>query len=263
MRNLFILFLFVSLTTNAQFIVRPIISQNAFQIQYYGNGTYSYGGTSGSTAFVPGVDLEYRFTKELDSLSSPMKLASNSFFALLFSANYWRYNNVETGFNKNGTNGPLSSSYRSQYISMPLLLKYYMQLGPLNESMHIGWGLGVMGLYQLKTELHEEAVVYTLAPVTNFVISQQTFEATADITKQSPKLSFPFCLELSVEYNRFYFSFRAYQSAKDQYAKGFEANYGLPEAQSIYRLAYKAYPKMIFTGGGILMGWQINRLKKY
>ena len=263
MKNIVILFLVASLTTKAQFIVRPIISQNAFQIQYYGNGIYHYGGRFGGTAFVPGLDLEYRFTKELDSLSSPMKLGTNSCFALLFSASYWKYNNIETGLNRKDNNGPLSSSYRSQFIAMPLLLKYYIQMGVLNENMRIGWGLGVMGLYRLKTELHEEAIVYTLAPVTNFVISQQTFEATADITKQSPQLTFPFCFEMSFEYNRFYFALRAYQSRKDQYAKGFEGNYGLPEAQSIYRLAYKEYPKMIFTGGGILMGWQINRLKKY
>jgi hypothetical protein len=261
MRNLVFLFLVVCLSTNAQFIVRPIISQNAFQIQFYGNGTYNYGGKFGSTAFVPGLDLEYRFTKELDSLSSPMKLSTNSSFALLFSASYWKYTNVETGFNKDGD--ALSSSYRSQFVAMPLLAKYYVQLGILNENMRIGWGLGVMGLYRLSTELGEEAIMYTRDPVTNGVISQQTVETTADIAKQSPLLTIGFCLELSIEYSHFYFAFRAYQSGQDQYAKGFEANYGLPEDQSIYRLAYKEYPKIIYTGGGILLGWRINRLKHY
>ncbi len=261
MRNFIILFLLTSLTTNAQFVVRPIFSQNAFQILYYGNGTYDYGGKFGSTAFVPGLDLEYRFSKELDSLSSPMKLATNSCFALLFNASYWKYTNEENGFNKKGD--PLSSSYRSEFIAMPLLAKYYMQMGVLNENMRIGWGLGVIGLYRLKTELHEEAIVYTLDPVTNGVISQQTFEATADIAKQSPSITIGFCLEMSVEYNRLYFALRVYQSGQDQYAKGFEVNYGLPETQSIYQLAYKEYPKMIYTGGGILIGWRITRLKQY
>ena len=261
MKILIILFLLVSLTTNAQFIVRPVISQNAFQIKYYGNGTYDYGGKFGSTAAVAGLDLEYRFTKELDSLSSPMKLATNSSFALLFSAGYWKYTNVENGLNKNGE--PLASSYRSQFIAMPLLAKYYMQPGILNENMRIGWGLGVMGLYRLKTELREQAILYTRDPVTNGVISQQTIGATAEITNQSPSLTVGFCIELSVEYGRIYFSLRSYQSGKDQYAKGFEANYGLPETQSIYRLAYKEYPKMIYTGGGFLLGCRINRLKKY
>ncbi len=250
------LLLLASLTARAQFLIRPIIMQNAFQIKYEGNGTYDYGGKFGSTAFVPGLDLEYRFTKELDSLSSPAKLSTNSSFAILFSASYWRYSNVENGLNKNGD--VLSSSYRSQCIAMPLLVKYYVQLGVLNENMRFGWGLGVIGLHRLKTELHEEATVYTRDPVTKGVISQQTFEATADISKQSPPLTIGFCIEGSVEYGRFYFAFRAYQSGKDQYAKGFETNYALPEAQSIYRLAYKEYPKMIFTGGGILLGLRIN-----
>ncbi len=263
MKKTFILFLFAGLTTNAQFIVRPLVSQNAFQIQYYGNGTYDYGGKFGSTAIVPGLDLEYRFRKELDSLSSPMKLATNSFFALLFSASYWNYTNRETGFNDQAVRDYLSSTYRSQFIAMPLMLKYYMQLGPLNEKMRLGWGMGAMSLYRMKTELHEEAIVYTLDPVTHAVVSQQTFKATADITKQSPTLAIGLCIELSVEYGRFYFSFRAYQSKQDQYAKGFEVNYGLPESQSIYRLAYKEYPKMIYTGGGISLGWRINRAKQY
>lgn len=261
MRNLIILFLLTSLVTNAQFVARPIISQNAFQIEYYGNGTYDYGGKFGSTAFVPGLDVEYRFSKELDSLSSPMKLATNSCFAILFSASYWKYTNEENGFNKDGN--PLSSSYRSQFIAMPLLAKYYMQLGVLNENMRIGWGLGIIGLYRLKTELHEGATLYTRDPVTNGVISQQAFEGTADLTKQSPSLTIGFCLEMSVEYNRLYFALRAYQSGQDQYASGFEANYGLSETQSIYQLAYKEYPKMIFTGGGILLGWRITRLNRY
>jgi hypothetical protein len=261
MRNLIVAFLLVSLTAKAQFVVRPIISQNAFQIQYYGNGTYDYGGKFGSTAFVPGLDIEYRFTKVLDSLSSPMKLATNPCFVLLFSASFWKYTNVENGFNTKGD--PLSSTYQSQFIAMPLLAKYYMQLGVLNENMRIGFGLGVIGLYRLQTELHEEAILYTRDPVTNGVISQQTVEATADIAKQSPSVTIGFCLEISVEYNRFYFALRAYQSGQDQYATGFEANYGLAETQSIYQLAYKEYPKMIYTGGGVLVGWRITRLKKY
>lgn len=251
MKTILFLLSLTSFITHAQLIVRPVISQNAFQIRYYGDGTYDYGGKFGRTALVPGLDVEYRFTKELDSLSSPMKLATNSRFAILFSASYWKYNNVESGFNEDRM---LSSSYRSQFIAMPLLVKYYMQVGVLNENMHLGWGLGIMGLYRLKTELHEEAIA---------IVSQQTMTATADLTKQSPALSLAFCLELSLEYNRFYFALRAYQSGQDQYAKGFESTYGLPEAQSIYRLAYKEYPKMIFTGGGILLGYRINRLKQY
>lgn len=261
MRILIIPFLLSSLATTAQLIVRPIISQNAFQIEYYGNGTYDYGGKFGSTAFVPGLDIEYRFMKELDSLSSAMKLSTNSCFAILFSTSYWKYTNVETGFNKDGD--ALSSSYRSQFVAMPLLAKYYVQMGILNENLRIGWGLGVISLYRLNTELHEEAIVYTRDPVTNGVISQQTIVATADIASQSPLLTIGFCLELSVEYSRFYFAFRAYQSGQNQYANGFEGSYGLPEEQSIYRLAYKEYPKIIYTGGGILLGWRINRLKKY
>jgi len=261
MRTFTLLLLLINLGARAQLVVRPVVTQNAFQIEYYGNGTYDFGGNYGSTEFVPGLDVEYRFIKELDSLSGPMKLATNSFASLLFSVNYWKYTNVENGFNKKGDR--LASSLQSQFIAMPLLAKYYLQAGALNESSRFGWGLGIIGLYRLNTELREDATVYTRDPATNAIISQQTIKASADISTQSPSLTIGFCLELSFEYNRLYFALRAYQTGKDQYAKGFETNYNLPEEQSVYRLAYKEYPKMTYTGGGVLVGWQINRVRQY
>jgi len=260
MRYLFILFCLLSYTALAQFIARPVVMQNAFQIEY-NRGVYDYGGKFGSSAFVPGLDLEYRFIKELDSLSSPTKLATNSFFAILFNASYWKYSNNETGYNKSGDK--LASTYNSQFISMPLMAKYYMQLGVLNEKMRLGWGVGAIGLYRLKTELHEEAIIYTRSPTNNSVIGQKTIEDTADIEKLSPTLTIGYCIEGSFEYGRFYVAFRAFGTTKDQYAKGIESSWKIPETQSIYLQAYKAYPKITYTGGGVLLGWRITPMKKY
>lgn len=259
MKNLFILFWLLSFSTYGQFIVRPVVLQNAFQI-YYNQGTYIYGGKFGSSAFAPGLDLEYRFTKELDSLSSPAKLATNSCFAILFSAQYWNHKNVETGFNKNGDQ--LYSAYSTQFIAMPMLAKYYMQPGVLDEKMRIGGGLGVMGLYRLKTELHENATIVITDPSTNASIPHQFIEDTADLTSTSPALTLNFCLELSFEYSRFYFALRVYSSGQDQYAKGIESTWKIPEAQSIYIQTYKTYPKITYTGGGLLLGWRINGVRQ-
>lgn len=260
MKKLFLLFwFFYGFTTHGQFLIRPVVLQNAFQI-FYNKGTYIYGGKFGSNAFAPGLDLEYRFTKELDSLSSPTKLATNSSFAILFSAGYWKHKNIETGLNKNGDQ--LYSSYDVQFISMPLLIKYYVQPGALSEGMRIGWGLGVMGLYRLNTELNENATIY-LRDQSNKVIGQQFIEDAANITQLSPPLTINFCLEMSFEYNRLYFALRVYSSGKDQYAKGIESIWKIPEPQSIYLQTYKDYPKITYTGGGLLIGWRINRVTQY
>jgi hypothetical protein len=260
MRLIVVLWLLVNLPTFGQFVVRPFVMQNAFQVKYNA-GEYDYGGKFGDTAFSPGLDLEYRFSKALDSLSSPAKLATNAYFALLVGAAYWKHNNIGTGFNRNGDQ--LYSAYSNEFIAIPLLAKYYVQLGILNEKMRMGWGLGVLGLYRLKTGLHEEAIIYTRDPVNNSIISSQTIEDERDLTKTSPQLALGFYLELSFEYDRFYFALRAFQSGGDQYSKGIENQWNLTEAQSIYLQAYKDFPKITYEGGGLLIGWRINRAKQY
>src|SRR5882672_2756296 len=93
----------------AQLIVRPLVVHNAFRI-YYNKGTYSYGGKFGATAVIPSLDIEYRFGKSLDSLSSETKLAFNPNYGIIVNVSLWNYENTEKGRNLNSE--PMSSSFK-------------------------------------------------------------------------------------------------------------------------------------------------------
>ena len=259
MKRLLIVSVFLSNGCLAQLVIRPSIFQNNFQI-YYNKGQYSYGGQFGASSFVPTLDLEYRFGKELDSLSTSWQMATNPRYGLITGISIWNYLNTEKGMSLKGDD--LFSSYRSRFVSVPLMLKYYLQVGVLNENMRLGWGLGAIGLYRLKTELHEEATIY-IRDSQNVFIGQQFVEDTRDITKSSMPLTFAWCIELSFEYGRFYLSFRAWRTLGDQYVKSITGNWKVPYNQSIYLQAYDKFPQMIFTGGGLLIGFRITSLKPH
>ena len=76
-------------------------------------------------------------------------------------------------------------------------------------------------------------------------------------------LSLGFCLELSYEYGRFYLALRVFQASGNQYSHGIENQWALAESQSIYLQAYNDYPKLTYEGGGVLIGWRINRANPY
>jgi hypothetical protein len=256
-KSLFFIFIFFAHGCFAQWIVRPLIGQNTFQIDY-AKGQYSYGGKLGASSFMPALDVEYRFGKKLDSMSSLMQLATNPRYGIITGIGFWRHLNSEKGISLSSDD--ISSSYRSSFVCAPLIFKYYMQMGVLNENMKIGFGLGAIGLYRLNTELHEEAVIY--ARDQNFrVISEQLVEDTRDITQASAPLAIGFCIEMSFEYERFYVAFRAWGAGQDQYAKGIKGDWKVPYDHSIYLQAYDRYQSMTLTGISYLIGFRITSLK--
>lgn len=247
-------FFLFSLNLFGQLEIRPGIWQNSFQIKYK-NGGYSYGGKRGESSIRPFIDFEYKLKRELDSTSTIKQLAFIQYLSVQLTVSFWNYTSEENGLNLK--DDLIYSSIQSKYLSLPLVVKYRVQPGVLDDNLTIDWSVGAFGMYQLKSLLHEETTIF-IRDQNNQITGEMFLEDTAELSNRNKKFTTGFCIGMTLTVGRLSVGFLAYQTFKDQYIPDIIADWNVPKEQSIYFQAHEDYSKMIFTGGGLTLGWKIN-----
>ena len=242
--------LFVLLTLSqlgaAQVNITPYVGINSTRI--YDGILYENGGAF----LVAGVELE---------LGIKRKQAGRVYVSVATGASY-----LDNGFYYSGNFAYTALNFYTQritdlnteYLQIPLTLRFNWQPFPLVEDWQVFLGLGVCHNTLLRSTLAETYTEVTLAADVLAPPQVLSYEDTRDVTGYGGKSSLFRRIELGMKYKRFRVTYRLSRSITDLYRTGLEKDWNVPDDVSWYLNAYRESGKIIEKSTELVVGFRFG-----
>lgn len=150
------------------------------------------------------------------------------------------------------------SNLNTEYLQVPVTLRFNWQPFPLVEDWKIFLGLGVCHNTLIKSTLAEK---YTKVTLGNDVLAPPqvvSYEDTRDVTGYGKNSSLFRRIELGMKYKRFQVTYRLSRSITDLYRTGLEEDWNVPDEVSWYISAYQDSGKIIEKSTELVAGFRFG-----
>lgn len=250
MKKITVIFLFITSLTTGQVIIRPSVSLSSLGIKM---DIMSYNNVNWRPS--PGIELEktfYHFANVNDTLRIKPKPA----LSLQVSAYYTNNFSDLSGYNANGT-ALLTSEIKTKYINVPILIRYHFPASVLDSRITLNYAIGVTAGFLLDMKLSETSLKNTYDTNGNFTGTAFS-ESSGDVNKYAKRQVYYITFGMNFSHRKLSGGFLVGFSPADQYLRGLENNWGLPNNESMYLGSYEAFHKVHYEYANFIIGYRIN-----
>jgi len=229
--------------------------------------------TKGGYYFFGGLESELRLTNARINRFYLTVISGISFLSNGFSKTYT--DAVFNTFTVDGYNYE-STNMTMKYIQVPLVMRLKWRPFPLLEEFHVFAGAGVSGNVLLNAQLSEKAATSGFPTneigfvVMDFDLDSRVFPSyeyqppstklysdQADISDKRKQLTLFSRLEFGTTFERVTLAVRMSRALQDMYASGIQANWAVPQSNSLYLKSHASNRKIFEKYSEVVVGLRL------